>query len=132
MATASKAKAAEVVQGTDLDWFGAVDMHASVTRKTRPVVPVPAGLVDMLTKARAENKRPVWPVATDEELNARADVLYSAGLQLDPPASVSIRKGFIGEGGVFLPVDPEKDEKVTHIRVHVGDRRGGRAKGSAK
>jgi hypothetical protein len=112
------------------DWADEVDYDSTVSRKAQPIVPVPDSLVELLGKARDENRRPAWKIRDVEHYNERRAMLYSAGLKLDPPASVLITPGIMAtpEGGQpqFTKVAELKD--ATHIRASVGNKRGGRGK----
>lgn len=104
------------------------DFSAAADVKHRVVVDVPDVVLNLVTKARTNGTpRFTLPVKSEDDYNSKSSVLYSAGLKVTPPATITVVPGIVAEGR-FTKVDDVT--KATHLRATVGARRGGKTKTS--
>lgn len=121
MSTATEVEFTETSSAPVL--FGSVEFDGFAQHKTtRTKVEVPAEILELLTKARTERKRPIWPVRDVTHFDSMANVLYSAGDLLGASVLVAPIKRD-GEGNAVV-LKREQRGEATHLRATVGERRG--------
>lgn len=108
--------------------FGDPEFEVITKVTRRATVDVPAEILAKLEEARKLKNRVIWPVRDAIHAAAMADVLYSAGDKLGASVLPAVGKyDTDGDGNRrFVRVkdwnDPEN--RPTHLRVTVGERRG--------
>lgn len=98
-----------------------VDYNAAADPKSRPTVDVPEVVLELVNKSRG--KRFTLPVKNSADYSSKSDVLFSAGVLVDPQVTILIKPGII-TNGVFVSVEDVND--ATHLRATVAAKRGGR------